>query len=562
MKKIVLLLCLFLFAAAQAFARTPLMPVENLKAGMRGYAKTVIAGDTIETFPVEVLGVTGSDSMGYQILIRASGDVMERSGGIAQGMSGSPVYIDGRLAGAIAYGTAFTDPHYCLLTPIQDMLDILDKPEPHRADGGKSLLPKGTPLMAGGFTSAGISVLQEGLQPFGLTVADTGASGNTSSVKDLEPGSSVGAALIQGDLTLGALGTVTWTDERGRLLAFGHPFMKRGDADFFLTKTWVLASLPNLQAAYKIGNIGAAAGSFSQDRNAGIAGQIGRLPAYIPLYVSVSDTTRSQNGSARVRIVNDDQLAPTLAASVLTSQAAKIADHGTGGSARILFDITALDSKGELLHISRENMYFDRAALIKQLPVELQETVQVLLQNKLEKVRITNIDINVEASTESLVAEIKKVAVEEKEPRPGDTIHLKVTLKPYRGQEFVRTVGYKLPKDAAGEVRLNVRGGASMAWIQELLRKQKEGGESQAPAKKEDRKKDIKLSDYVREVNTADRNNDIIIEYAPDHKQRTARSEEEGEASLASLLAGGRNKQSVAIDYIVDGEQKVTVKLP
>lgn len=562
MKKTFLLLCLFLFITTRALARTPLMPVENLKAGMQGYAKTVISGDTIETFPVEVLGVTGSDTMGYQILIRASGDVMERSGGIAQGMSGSPVYIDGRLAGAIAYGTAFTDPHYCLLTPIHDMLDILDKAEPHRVAAGTSLLPKGTPLMAGGFTSAGISVLQEGLQPFGLTVTDTGASGNTSSAKDLEPGSSVGAALIQGDLTLGALGTVTWTDERGRVLAFGHPFMKRGDADFFLTKTWVLASLPNLQAAYKIGNIGAAAGTFNQDRNAGIAGQIGRLPAYIPLYVSVSDTTRSRNGSARVKVVNDDQLAPKLTASVLVSQAAKIADHGTGGSARILFDISAMDSKGELLHIVRENMYYDKDSIVKQLPAELQETVQVLLQNKLERVRITNIDVNVDASTESLVAEIKKVAVEEKEPKPGDTIHLKVTLKPYRGQEFVRKVGYKLPADASGEVRLNVRGGASMAWIQELLRKQKEGGESQAKAKKEDKKKDIRLSDYVREVNNADRNNDIIIEYAPDQKQKAARSEEEGEASLASLLAGGRNKQSVAIDYIVDGEQKVTVRLP
>ena len=560
MKKLFLLLCLFLSIASQALARTPLMPVENLKAGMRGYAKTVISGDTIETFPVEVLGVTGSDSMGYQILIRAGGDVMERSGGIAQGMSGSPVYIDGRLAGAIAYGTAFTDPHYCLLTPIQDMLDILDKPEPHRTAADTSLLPKGTPLLAGGFTAAGISVLQEELQPFGLTVADVGASGTTSSVKDLEPGSSVGAALIQGDLTLGALGTVTWTDERGRILAFGHPFMKRGEADFFLTKTWVLASLPNLQAAYKIGNIGAAAGSFNQDRNAGIAGQIGRLPAYIPLYVSVSDSTRSRNGSARVKIVNDDQLAPKLAASVLTSQTAKIADHGTGGSARILFDITARDSKGELLHIVRENMYFDNAAIVKQLPAELQETVQVLLQNKLEKVRITNIDVNVDASTESLVAEIKKAAVEEKEPKPGDTIHLKVTLKPYRGKEFIRRVAYKLPADASGEVRLNVRGGASMAWIQELLRKQKEKGDSRA--KQEDKKKDIKLSDYVREVNTADRNNDIIIEYAPDQKQKSARREEEGEPSLASLLTGGRNKQSVAIDYIVDGEQKVTVKLP
>ena len=560
MKKLFLLLCLFMSVAVQAFARTPLMPVDNLKAGMRGYAKTVVSGDTIETFPVEVLGVTGSDSMGYQILIRAVGDVIERSGGIAQGMSGSPVYIDGRLAGAIAYGKAFTDPHYCLLTPIQDMLDLLDKPEPHRVAKNASLLPKGTPLMAGGFTPAGISALQERLQPYGLTVAETGASGNYSSAKDLEPGSSVGAALIQGDLTLGALGTVTWTDERGRILAFGHPFMKRGDADFFLTKTWVLASLPNLQSAYKIGNIGAAAGTVSQDRNAGIAGQIGRLPAYIPLYVSVTDSTRSRNGSARVKIVNDDQLAPALAASVLTSQAAKIADHGAGGSARILFDITALDSKGELLHISRENMYFDKSALIKQLPAELQETVQVLLQNKLEKVRISNIDVNVDASTESLVAEIKKVAVQEKEPKPGDTIHLKVTLKPYRGQEFVRTVDYKLPGNASGEIRLNVRGGASLAWIQELLRKQKEKGESSE--KKEDRKKDIKLSDYVREVNQADRNNDIIIEYAPDRKRQASRNDEEGEASLASLLAGGRNKQTVAIDYIVDGEQKVTVKLP
>ena len=558
MKKLFLLLFLFLSVASRAFARTPLMPVEDLKAGMRGYAKTVISGDTIETFPVEVLGVTGSDSMGYQILIKAGGDVIARSGGIAQGMSGSPIYIDGRLAGAIAYGKAFTDPHYCLLTPIHDMLDILDKPEPHRSVS-PSLLPKGTPLLAGGFTPAGILILEEGLEPFGMTVADTGTPGTASSTKNLEPGSSVGAALIQGDMTLGALGTVTWTDEQGRILAFGHPFMSRGAADFFLTKTWVLASLPNLQTAYKVGNIGAAAGTFSQDRSAGVAGQIGRLPAYIPMYVSASDSTRSRNGSARVKIVNDEQLAHKLAASVLASHTAKIVDHGKGGSARIRFEITARDEKGELLHISRDNMYFDKESVIKPLPAELQETVQVLLQNKLEKVRITNIDVDVDASTETLIAEIKKVLVKEKEPKPGDTIHLQVTLKPYREPEFVRTIAYKLPKDASGEVRLNVRGGASLAWVQELLRKQKEGEEDRA--KKEEKKKDVKLSDYVREVNQADRNNDIIIEFAPNHK-RNAVQEEEEEESLTSLLKGGRNKQSVAIDYIVDGEQKVTVRLP
>ena len=564
MKKLIILVCLLLCSVIpQALARTPLMPVENIRAGMRGYAKTVIYGDTIETFPVEVLGVTGSEVGGYQILIRAGGDVIARSGGVAQGMSGSPVYIDGRLAGAIAYGKAFTDPHYCFLTPIQDMLDMLDRPEPHREKADASLLPKGTALQAGGFSPEGFAMLQKGLEPFGVTLTDTGGGAGVSSDKELEPGSSVGVALVQGDLTLGALGTVTWMDEDGRLLAFGHPFMRRGEADFFLTKTWVLTSIPDLQAAYKVGNIGKAAGRVSQDRNAGIAGQTGRLPAYIPLYVSVSDSTRSRNGSARVRVVNDDQLAPTLVASILTSEAAKVADHGAGGSARILFDVTAFDSKEQLLHISRENMYYDKTSLVKQLPVELQETVQVLLQNKLEPVRISNIDVNVDVSTESLVAEIKKVSVEEKEPKPGDTIHLSVVLKPYRSAEITRKIPYRLPRDAKGEIRLNVRGGASMAWIQELLRKQKEEGEAQPQKEEKKKEKDIKLSDYVREVNRADRNNDIIVEYAPSRSRKASAGEEGEEApSLAAMLAGGRNKQSVPVDYIVDGEVQITVKMP
>ena len=565
MYKIILILFLFLCTVtSQTLARTPLLPLDNIKAGMRGYGKTVISGDTIETFPVEILGVTGNESSGCQILVRAGGDVIARSGGVAQGMSGSPVYIDGKLAGAIAYGKAFTDPHYCFLTPIQDMLDMLDRPEPHYKPAGESLLPKGTALLAGGFSPEGFALLQKELASFDVTLANAGGAAGRSSEKELEPGSSVGAALVQGDMTLGALGTVTWTDERGRLLAFGHPFMKRGEADFFLTKTWILASIPDLQNAYKIGNIGKAAGTVSQDRSAGIVGQTGKLPAFIPVYVSVSDSSRSQNGSARVRVVNDNVLAPKLIASVLTSQVTKVADQGGGGSARILFDITAFDSKQELLHISRENMYFDKNSVVKPLPVELQEAVQVLLQNKLEPVRISHIDVNVDVSTESRVAEIKKVSVEEKKPNPGDTINLKIVMKPYREKEITRTVAYKLPKDAKGTVRLNVRGGASMNWIQELLRKQKEEGESQAPKEEKKKEKDLKLSDYVREVNRADRNNDIIIEYAPApaRKAKKADGEEEKAPSLAAMLAGGRNKQSVPMDYIVDGEQQVTVKLP
>lgn len=130
MKKQIFILSLIIWCVSSvlAYANVPLMPVEDIVPGMRGIAKTVIAGDTIEEFDVEVLGVIGNDAMGHNILIKASGDVIDRSGGIAQGMSGSPVYINGRLAGAVAFGKAFTDPQYCFLTPIGRMLDLLNEP--------------------------------------------------------------------------------------------------------------------------------------------------------------------------------------------------------------------------------------------------------------------------------------------------------------------------------------------------------------------------------------------------------------------------------------------------
>ena len=574
MKKLVVLLALLLAVLeGTAHALTPLMPVENLRAGMRGYAKTVISGNTIESFPVEVLGVSGNENTGYQILIKAWGSVIERSGGIAEGMSGSPVYIDGRLVGAIAYGRAFNDPHYCFLTPIHSMLELLDKPVPHKADSDPSLLPKGTRLMAGGFTPAGFAALQEAIRAFDLAAVDTGPVGSVQVAGDLEPGSSVGVALVQGDLSLGALGTVTWTDDKGRLLAFGHPFMQRGDAAFFLTKTWVLASLPNLQTAYKVGNLGQAAGTVEQDRRAGVAGIIGPLPKYIPLYVAASDMTRSSNRSARVKIVEDEQLAPGLISSIVVSQASLAADHAAGGSARIRFSITAQDGKNGPLHILRENMYYDTKNILKALPQEMEEAVQVLLQNKLEKVNITNIDVTLDLSTDPLIAEIQRASVQEKDPKPGDTIHLDVVLKPYRAEEITRTVAYKLPKDASGNLKLNVRGGASMNWIQQLLRRQKEDGVPTAKEKEQaqenDKKKEIRLQDYVREINQADRNNDIIVEYTvkepdafsqdEDGAKPAGAAEEAVPLTFSSMLAGGRHKQSTPIDLIVDGEVKVTV---
>ncbi len=198
-------------------ANIPLMPIQDLQPGMHGVGKTVIKGDEIEEFNVEVVGVTGKETTGYSILVRLYGDLIDKTGGVAQGMSGSPVYIDGRLVGAVAYGRSFNDPHYCFLTPIGSMLKMLDVPPKQNIDW----IPKGTTLTVSGMRELGLEYLKKDFKEQGLDVV-MGVNSSQESTKPLEPGSAVGVSLMTGDMTLGALGTVTWTDDAGHILAFGH----------------------------------------------------------------------------------------------------------------------------------------------------------------------------------------------------------------------------------------------------------------------------------------------------------------------------------------------------
>ena len=544
-----LLFCCHLLTAAAA--NVPLMPVRDLRAGMQGIGKTVISGDTIETFNVEILGVNGSEAMGYNIFVRLYGDLIEKTGGVAQGMSGSPVYVDGRLVGAVAFGKTFNDPHYCFLTPIGKMLPLLDEPRELPADW----IPKGTALMAGGFTEYGMEYLQEKLQPFGLTAVNSGGTG-ASSDKPLEPGSSVGVALMQGDMTLGALGTVTWTDDSGKILAFGHPFMQRGSSNFFMNKVWVLGVVPNLQSSYKVGNLGEAIGSITQDRSSGIGGVVGKQPASIPMFVTVNDSSRGQANSMRMRLIDDEQLVPSMVDAAVVNTVSKTVDRNGGGTAKLHFTITGVDSKKEMLKIDRENMYYSNDALLKNLDAELTEAVTILMQNKFEPVQIYGINVEAEVSNAVQVAEILNVRTKSAKVKPGDKVAVDVTMKPYRGEEFTKTVYFKVPKDhPGGKLALNVRGGSSMAWAIELLRKQQSEGVP-AAKKKETRHK---LSDYIKSVNTADKNNELIIDVAMGQMQPPNPEAAANDAGLAGMLQGSPFKQKYPFDFIIDGESEIVL---
>ena len=546
-----LLLCCWSCVAA---ANVPLMPVKDLQPGMQGIGRTVISGDKIEDFNVEILGVNGSEASGYSIFVRLYGDLIDKTGGVAQGMSGSPVYVDGRLVGAVAFGKAFNDPHYCFLTPIGSMLKLLDSPLAHDT----SFIPKGTALLAGGFTPSGMEYLQEKLQGVGLSAVNGGSSGDALGSEALVPGSAVGVSLMEGDMSLGALGTVTWTDDEGHILAFGHPFMQRGDSSFFMNKVWILGCIPNMQSSYKVGNIGKVIGTINQDRASGIAGITGSTPKSVPVFIAVSDTSRGINSSSRINIVEDEQMVPVILDAAVFNTVSKTVDRNGGGTAKLHFEISGVDSSGQNVLIDRDNMYYAGENLLKSINAELVEAANILTQNKFEQVDIYGVNVTAEVSEDVQVAEIIRVTPQKREVKPGEKLLIDVVLKPYRGKEFTETITFTVPKNnPGGKLALSVRGGSSLAWIQNLLRKQKEEG---LPAPKKDVR--YKLADFIKNFNEADKNNELIIDISasPQLNQQPEKNAAE-DAGFAGMLKGSPYKQKTAFDYIIDGENEFVIEV-
>lgn len=534
--RIKILLAAFLSFCCIASANVPLMPIKDLRSGMRGIGKTVVSGDTIENFDVEVLGVMGNETSGYNVFVHLSGPLIERTGGVAQGMSGSPVYIDGQLVGAVAFGKAFNDPHYCFLTPIGSMLELLDKPAAVE-------LPLGTSLQAGGFSERGLNYLKEKLGPEGLDVT-LGGVGSGESTSEIEPGSSISVALMHGDLSLAALGTVTWIDDEGDLLAMGHSFLQRGESAFFMNRAWIVGCVPNLQTSYKVGVVGENIGTFTQDRASGVGGKIGRGPPSIPVFIRTSDFKRGVNNSCRVKIVDDEKLLSTVLDAVVGNMVTKTMDTSGFGSGKLRFIINGVDENRESITIDRENMYYSADNVISIMNQEMTEAVNILTKNKFEKVDIYDITVDAEVTEDVEVAEIQSVRTQ-KYAMAGETVSIEVTMKPYRGETFKESVNFTIPKDFPGKkIALSVRGGSSITGVKNLLEQVK--GEAQPQSNEIGRS----LRYFINSLNSADKNNDLIVDLAAPPK-----------AQLGAAMQGNPYKKKTPYDYIIDGEAEVVLNI-
>lgn len=528
-----------------AQANVSLMPIGDLRAGMRGIGKTVIQGDTIEDFNVEILGVQGSEATGETIFVKLSGDVIEKAGGVAQGMSGSPVYVDGRLVGAVAFGRSFNDPHYCFLTPIHQMLDLVD--EVHYSS---AWLPKGTALSAGGFTEEGLAHLKERLLPYELDAVPGGAG--DVHVGDFQPGSSVGVSLINGDITLGALGTVTWVGDDGKLLAFGHPFLKRGTANFFMNKVWIMGTVPNQMSSYKVGQIGQVAGQIVQDRASGVAGEIGKTPRSIPLIVTVGDFDRGEHKTVTVNLVEDELLLPELVDAAVYNCLTLASNRVGGGTAQLNFDMDALNEKGEKYQIHRDNMYFATMKLLKNLDNELFDILGNLSLNKFDALDIHRIRVDVKVTEDLRVTELKEISVPKRPYHAGDEVPVLVKMKPYRGEEFERIIKFTIPKDYEGKrITLSVRGGSSLLWLEKVLKKKRQ--EDEMPLQSKESKQVLK--DYIENLKNGDKNNELIVDVGGKGFSKMLENKED---KLAIILKGTPSKVKQAYDFVVIGDLEIS----
>lgn len=509
---VVLFISIGMVFAAPVYAQQPLMTMEEIRPGMTGIGKTVIKGTEIENFDVEVLSILKQKGpTGDKILVKVSGDVIDKTGGIAAGMSGSPVYIDGKLIGAISYGWAMTDRTIGMVTPIQEMLALWEL-DAGNTDGARLNKEKGnlpalaTPLMVSGLGQRAMGKLTEQLKPFDLVPVSAGtAVGITEAAVELEPGSAMGVQLMRGDIDMTAIGTVTYR-EGNKLLGFGHPFLKRGSVDYFMTTAYIHQTIPSLDTSFKLGAPLDLAGTIKQDRGTGILGMIGRYPHNVPLRVRVKDLDTNKENELFVRVIPDEQLVPALVTTAAMQAIEQTIDRTGIGTSWVKMEILGRNLPGD--KIVRENMFFHPTDVGAGSLGELLEGLAIILNNPFTTVEIMDVKLDVVVEKEIRVATIEQVQAKKVTAKPGDTIPISVTLKPFRGESIQETVNFTIPAhQAPGPLAVMVRGGGSTPPLQKLLAQLKAQDTSADGPKN--------LAEHLKEFIQRDRNNELVAEIMP-----------------------------------------------
>lgn len=419
------------------------MPLKEVQAGQKAVGRTVFAGSKVEEFEVEILGVLENIGPKQNIILgRLSGGPIARTG-VMQGMSGSPVYIGGRLIGAVALAFPFAKEPIAGIRPIEEMLAGGATPGAPRAEvklGEARLAEVATPVSFSGFTGRAVEQFASRWREMGLEplqgVGGKAAAHGTS--QPIEPGSMISVQLVSGDMSVGADGTVTHIDGN-RIYGFGHRFLGLGGAEMPFSRSEVLTLLPNLGTSFKISGSREPLGTISFDGNAAIAGDLGRGARMVPVTIRVAGAKSTE--TYRMEVIHHTMLTGFLTQMMLFS--AIDSTERTLGTSTVEVE-TRASIAGQSDLVMRQTLANDfNAPLVAALNASA--PLSTLFMASSSPVRLTGLEINVKVEENRRTLQVDQLTLSQKSVRPGETVDIAVTLTGDGGKDRVETVRYVVP---------------------------------------------------------------------------------------------------------------------
>jgi SpoIVB peptidase S55 len=473
-----------LLFAAVVSAQTSFFPLRDVKAGMHGIGRTVFSGDRIEEFDVEILGVLENIGPKQSLILgRLSGGPLAKTG-VMQGMSGSPVFIDGKLAGAVAMAFPFATEPIAGIRPIEDMVRVAHAgaepvrraavnltdtdltrmfPAPAQVSGGAAkMIDIATPVYFGGFTQATVEQFAPQLRSLGLEPRQgvTGGGrvdprmGDASRIK---PGSMISVQLMTGDMSIGADGTVTWVDGN-KLYAFGHRFLSIGATAMPFARAEVLTLLPSLNSSFKVSSARELMGMIQQDRNTAVAGELGTRADLVPISIAMTRAGRKLD-SYKMQMVADGLLSPLLVQMAVFSSIDATERTVGASSFRIKGEI---QFQGSAAPVRLDNMFAADNGSAIQASISTAVPLAYVLQSGFDKLKLKQVDVAIESYDVKKQLQIDRVLASRRVARPGDTIEINTVLAGDNGAETSRTVRYQVPVGASpGTLYFTVADGAT-----------------------------------------------------------------------------------------------------
>ena len=494
-KSFAYLFALILIFALPGFAgdTQATFPLDQVQPGMKGVVYTIFTGDEIEKVDLVVLGVL-HNALGPKqdiILVQLLGEKVEHTGVVA-GMSGSPVYFEGKLAGALSLKLGvFTKEAIGGVTPIQSMLEVekdsvsppgsaagasavntgmfpaasrLTLPQEFSArtsaGAGQFLVPIETPLISAGLYPDTIAQFSKQLSGWGMSMMAGGSAEPTPEDPQVKPGDMVGVELVRGDLSIAPGCTITAVESDGTILACGHPIFSFGSVSMPMTRAHVLTTLASSMASTKIITTGGTIGTLTQDRSSAIMGKLGAGPAMIP--VDVTLVTPNAEKKFHFEVIESPQLTPLLVALATYNGVVGSPAYGEGWTLRMEGDI---DLQGHTpVHL--ENLFAPNDQPIPNgfyVATEVQSIFARIYSNPYEPPHVQGIHLKVTALAERRWSMIDNAWIEKSEVAPGETVAVKVLLRPYRGEPFIQQIPITIPPQTArGTLELLISDGETV----------------------------------------------------------------------------------------------------